>query len=139
MRWMWVKPTVSIIAPPGSSSNLDVPVRCPSARATRSATVIEEVDEHVVAQRVGVGEERAPTVDTRHALDEVAQVVALVEHEGVDADAVARAPHHLLQRLLDRDRRRRVLEVRLAVLDVRGRLAVGDHDDLLRSALTVEL
>ena len=35
--------------------------------------------------------------------------------------------------------RRRVLEVGLAVLDVGGGLAVGDHDDLLRAALTVEL
>src|SRR5215470_7113213 len=100
MRWMWVRPTVSIIVPPGSTSTprcgRAVVRRAPSARATRGAAMVEEVDQHVVAQRVGVGEEGAPAVDARHALDEVAQVVALVEHEGVDADAVARAPHHLL-------------------------------------------
>ena len=68
------------------------------------AAVVEEVDQHVVTEGVGVGEEGATTVDVHHALDERPQVVGLVEHERVDADAVARAAHDLLQRLLDRDR-----------------------------------
>src|SRR5262245_25905707 len=86
-----------------SSSN-DTCADGASAGAAAFALVVEEVDEHVVAEAVGVGEERAPTVDPHHLLDERAEVVTLVEHEGVDADAVARAPHHFLQRLLDRDR-----------------------------------
>ena len=46
-----------------------------------------------------------------------------------------RAALHLAQRHLDRARRRRVVEVRVAVFDVGGRLAVGDHDDLLLARL----
>ena len=42
-----------------------------------------------------------------------------------------RAALHLAQRLADRPARRRVVELDLAVLEMGGRLAVGDDDDLL--------
>src|SRR5262245_51083755 len=58
----------------------------PGSRPT-GTTVLEEVDQHVVAQRVGRREERTPAIDAHHALDERLQRVALVEHERVDADA----------------------------------------------------
>src|SRR5450759_3335025 len=89
-----------------------------SAGAPLLASLLEEVDQHVVAQVVRRGEERPSPVQLHHALDEAAQVVALIEHEGVDADALARAAHHLFERLLDGDRRRRVLEERFTTFDV---------------------
>src|SRR5215211_3136749 len=110
-----------------------------SAGAAGFALLFEEVDEDVVAEGVGGREERSPFVHTHHALDEAAEVVALVEHEGVDADALAGAAHDFLERLLDRHWRWRVLEVGLAALDVGGGLAVGDHDHLLGPALAREL
>ena len=77
------------------------------------AAVVEEVDEHVVAEGLGRGEERPAPVHLHHPLDEVAQVGALVEHERVDADAVAwcsAAPRCSVSSIVLR--RRRVLEER---------------------------
>src|SRR5215216_1635029 len=124
----WAPPTMTRRWPPKAS-----------AGAAGFALLFEEVDEDVVAEGVGGREERSSFVHTHHALDEAAEVVALVEHEGVDADALAGAAHDFLERLLDRHRGRRVLEVGLAALDVGGGLAVGDHDHLLGPALAREL
>ena len=63
--------------------------------------ILEEVDEYIVAEGVGCGEESTSAVELHHPLDEVAQVVALVEHKRVDADPVPRAAHDLFQRLFD--------------------------------------
>ena len=63
--------------------------------------------------------------------DELGQRPRALQHEGVDRDPVARAALDLAQRLLDRATGRRVAELDLAVLEMGGRLAVGDNDDLL--------
>jgi len=50
------------------------------------ATVVEEVDQHVVAEGVGRGEERAALVHLHHALDELTQIISLLppaEPEGL--------------------------------------------------------
>ena len=61
------------------------------------------------------------------------------EHERVDANSGVGAAHDLAQRRLDRLAHRRVVEVDVAIGQyVGGRLAVGDHDDLLRPVLATE-
>src|SRR5262249_50805872 len=67
------------------------------------SALVEEVDQHVVAEGVRRREEGAAAVQLHHPLDEAAEVIALVEHERVDADAVTGAAHDLLEGLLDRD------------------------------------
>ena len=52
------------------------------------------------------------------------------EHERVDRDPGLRAALNLAQGLLDRPPRGRIVELHLAVLEVGGRLAVGDDHDL---------
>src|SRR4030095_225603 len=100
-----------------------------------TALVTDVVDESVLAEAVGTGEERAALVDAGQLLDELREHPALLEHERVDGDALARAALDFLQRLLERAPCRRIGEVRLQAFHVGGRLAVGDHDDLLVAAL----
>src|SRR5262245_52074186 len=112
--------------------------RCwPSARsaADEAAARADEVDDDVFAQLVRGGEERAAVVDLGHVLDEPDQPRALLEHERVDRDVLARAALDFLQRLLDGALGRRVVEVGHAAFEMRGRLAVGHHEDLLVAAL----
>src|SRR5438445_1296020 len=101
----------------------------------RAALVADVVDQDVLAQAIGAGEERAALVDAGQLLDELRQHAALLEHERIDGDPLARAALDFLQRLLERAPRRRVGERRLDPFHVGGRLAVGDHDDLLVAAL----
>ena len=63
--------------------------------------------------------------------DELGQGPRPLEHERVDRDALLRAALHLAEGLGDRAAGRRVAELDLAVLEMGGRLAVGDDDDLL--------
>src|SRR5690606_1238372 len=89
----------------------------------------EVVDEQVLAEPVGARVEGAAAVDAGHALDERAEARAVVEHEGVDGDAEARDPFHLLQRLLrgahaDAAEAERPLAEEPALLEIRRRLAV---------------
>src|SRR5438093_9549956 len=74
------------------------------------ALLLDEVDEHVAAERVGRGEEGAAAVELGQALDEVPQVAVGVEHERVDADLLPRAAGDRLQRGVDRPLDRRVVE-----------------------------
>src|SRR5713101_3683502 len=99
--------------------------------AACSALVPDVVDEDVLAEAVGRGEEGAAMVDARHLLHEGHQGAALLQHEGVDGDALARAALRFLERLLEGESDGRVGELRLATFHVGGGLAVGDHDDLL--------
>src|SRR5262245_63424824 len=101
----------------------------------RAALVADVVDQDVLAEAVGAREERAALVDAGQLVDELREHLALLEHEGVDRDALARAALDFLQRLLERAAGRRIGEVGLEALHVGGRLAVGDHDDLLVAAL----
>src|SRR5712691_11968561 len=95
----------------------------------------DEVHEHVLAEAIGRREESAAAIDAGHLLHEGGQGVALLEHERVDRDALARAALDFLERLLQCPPRRGVGELGLAPLHVRGGLAVGDHDHLLVAAL----
>src|SRR2546429_3775799 len=103
------------------------------------------VDQDVFAQVLRRDEKRPSLVDARHLVDELGQVRPALEHERVDHNPVARAPTHLAQRLLDGLVSGRVGEVRApVVLEMGGRLAVRDHDDLpvaavLRQQRTREL
>src|SRR5689334_11750810 len=66
------------------------------------ALVGEVIDQHVLAEMVGAGVERATAVDLRHLFDECAQARRVVEHEGVDDDAFAGDALDFLERLLRR-------------------------------------
>src|SRR5437660_5077172 len=101
----------------------------------RAALVADVVDQDVLAQAIGAGEERAALVDAGQLLDELRQHPALLEHERVDRDPLARAALDFLQRLLERAPRRGIGKVGFEALHVGGRLAFGDHDDLLVAAL----
>ena len=70
--------------------------------------LIEIVDEDVVAQPFGIGEEGAAAVDSGDVVDEAHQAVAPFEHERVDAQAFAGAAAYFQERLLQRTRCRRV-------------------------------
>ena len=83
--------------------------RTRTVRSTRRAAfvcserlLLDEVDEHVVAEGLGRGEERPAPVHLGELLDERPQVAGGVEHERVDADALAGAARHLAQRRVDR-------------------------------------
>src|SRR5262245_20894137 len=78
--------------------------RRPSACSPVLPLLVEEVDEDVVAERLGGCEEGSLAIHLHHPLDELAQVEVVLEHEGVDADAVLRAPLDLAQGHLDRQR-----------------------------------
>src|SRR5438309_5417729 len=101
----------------------------------RAALVADVVDQNVLAEAIGAREERAALVDAGQLLDELRQHPALLEHERVDGDPLARAALDLLQRFLERAPGGRVGEVGFAAFHVGGRLAVGDHDDLLVATL----
>src|ERR1700728_1483284 len=76
-----------------------------------------EIDEEVVAERLGRRVKRATTIDRGHLLDERAQSPGLVENEGVDDDALAGAAEHLGKRGVDRLAHRWVVEEDLAVVE----------------------
>src|SRR5437588_69212 len=105
-------------------------------RPSQGPLLLDEVDQHVVAQRLGGGEEGPAPVELGQPLDEGLQIAGGVEHEGVDADPLPGAAGHLGEGRLHRLGHGWVLEEHLAVAhDVGRRLAVGDHDDLLGPAL----
>src|SRR5712691_8786634 len=120
-------------SPPGSLARNDE--RLGWSAADEPAAGADEVDDDVLAQLLGGGEERTAVVDAGHVLDEAREVRAALQHERVDRDALARAALHFLQRLLKRARHRRIREVGDAVLQVGGGLAVGHHEDLLVATL----
>src|ERR1700682_2346374 len=102
------------------------------ASTSRAATaIVDEVDEDVVAQALAVDEEGPAPVEPGQALDEVAQVVVGLEHETVDGESLLGAPLHLHQGAAEGFLDRRVGKDHAAtVVEMSGRLAVGDHDDL---------
>ena len=53
------------------------------------------VDEYVLAQALRRRIEDAPLVEPRHLAHKLLQVVVVVEHEGVDDDALVGAALHL--------------------------------------------
>src|SRR5208337_2539400 len=61
------------------------------------ALLREIIDQHVFAEMIGAGEQRAPSIDLRHLVHERAQTRRIVEHERVDRDPLARYPLHFLQ------------------------------------------
>src|SRR5215471_20081526 len=94
------------------------------------------VDQHVLAQMVWSGVERATVVDLRHLLHERAEAWRVIEHEGVDGDALAGAAFHFLQGFLrgahaDSAERQGPFAVEALVEEVGGRLSVSNHDDVL--------
>src|ERR1700730_16053221 len=103
----------------------------PPCSAARLPFAVDVVEQDIVAQPVGAGEERAAAVHARHLLDERNQVVVIVEHEGVDHDVLAGAALHLQQSLLERFRQRWIEEDRMLPFHVCRGFAVGDDDDLL--------
>ena len=109
--------------------------RSPPRSRARATTFFrppaDEVDQDVLAEPLGRRVEGAAAVHAGHQRHEVGQGARPLEHERVDGDALLRAALHLAEGLLDRAPRRRVVELDLAVLEVGGRLAVGDDDDLL--------
>src|SRR6476646_1582940 len=71
-------------------------------RRTRSATgaqqltlLLDEVDQHVVAEGLGRREERPALVQLRELLDETLEAAVGIEHERVDPDPVLGAAGHL--------------------------------------------
>src|SRR5262249_16848640 len=85
---------------------------------------------------VGSSIEGAAVVDLRHLFHESAEARRVVEHEGVDGDALARNSFHFLQGFLrgahaDTAERKRPFAVEALVEEVRGWLSVGDNDDVL--------
>ena len=121
---------------------LDAQVLCeerPAPHTPLRASSLEVVDEQVLAETVRTRVERPPLVDAGHALDEGPQARAVVEHERVDGDPAPGDALDLAQRLLrgphaDPAERQRPLAVQPAAREVRRRLAVGDHDDVLVAA-----
>src|SRR5207249_12074245 len=91
------------------------------------------VDEDVFTEMLRFNVEGSSIVYFRHLIDEVDEVMTPREHERVDRDALPGAADHVAQRRLDRPLCGRIVELRVgaARLDGRGRLAVGDQDDLL--------
>ena len=85
-----------------------------------------------MAESVGSGEVGFAAAHLGDFLDEVDQAVVAGEHEGVDHDAGALAFVDFFERLADDER----IEAEGVFVDAavferqRGRLAVGDHDDL---------
>src|SRR5437773_6931023 len=89
------------------------------------------VDQDVFAQVLRRDEKGPSLVDACHLVDELGQVRPALEHERVDHVAAARAAPHLAQRLMDGLVSGWVGEVAPpVVLEMGGRLAVRDHDDL---------
>src|SRR5438105_11761830 len=128
------RPRSSSFRPAGarnSSQSRPTEGRCDLADAP--PLVADVVDEDVLAQPFGLDVERAAGVDLGHLVDEVHEVMSAREHEGVDRDLLASATHDLAQGLLEGAFGRWVVKarVRVARLEVRGGLAVGDEDDLL--------
>src|SRR6266849_2788889 len=103
-----------------------------AAAGAAALPAADGVDQDVLAETIGRDEKRPPLVDPGHLVDELGQIRSALKHECVYDDAVACAAPHLAERLLDGLERRRVREVSAAVVlvDVGGRLAVRDHDDL---------
>ena len=64
--------------------------------------MLDEVHEHVVAERLGCREERPTAVDLGQLLDERGERARRVEHERVDPDLLASAATHLEQRGVER-------------------------------------
>src|SRR5262245_25616086 len=70
--------------------------------AKQFAPMLDEVDEHVVAERLGRREERSSPVELGELLHEALQRGVGIEHEGVDADLLASAASDLTERGVDR-------------------------------------
>ena len=81
--------------------------------------------------RSGRRVERPAAVEPGHVRHELGEGPRPLEHERVDRDPLLRAALDLAEGLADRPAGRRVVELDLAVLEVGGRLAVGDDHDLL--------
>ena len=88
------------------------------------------VADDVLAEPVGVGGEHPAAVAPGDLVDEAAQPRVVAEHEDVERGAAPGQPVDLGEGGPQRLRRRRPVEDGLAVArQVRGRLAVGDHQD----------
>ena len=61
----------------------------------RLALRADVVDQDVFSQPLRRRKERPAAIDPRHLLDEGGEHIALLEHEGVDRDVLARAPLNL--------------------------------------------
>ena len=90
-----------------------------AAAAAQGATLLDEVHQDVVTERLRRREEGPTPVHLGQALHERLEVAVGVEHEGVDADAVAGAAGDFSQRGLDGLGHGRIVEEDLTVaLDV---------------------
>src|SRR3712207_4026586 len=75
------------------------------------ALAVDIIHQDVLAEVLRLGEEGAAVVELRDLVDEVGQVIAALQHEGVDRDVVLGAADDLLEGLLDRAVGGRVVEV----------------------------
>lgn len=62
----------------------------------------EIIDHQKGAQLGGAGEEGPSPIDLRHSFHEANEFGSVVEHEGIDCDALLRNSLHLLERLQHR-------------------------------------
>lgn len=67
------------------------------SRAAEPTLVLNEVDEHIVAQSFRGGEKGTAFIDLCEPLNELPQTTIGIEHEGVNDDSVAGALHHFSQ------------------------------------------
>ena len=90
--------------------------------------------EHVFAKIRGIGIKDPPLIQGRHPADEAAQEDGIIQHKGVDGDALLGHIPHFPQGHLQGAHGGRVLEPDFPVLDVGRRLAIRDDDNLLVGA-----
>ena len=99
--------------------------------------MFQEVDEDVIAQVVGAGEERPAAVHLSHSFDELAEVAIWVEHEDIDTDVFLGGSSDFFQGGFYRFGTWRIVEVGLpAGTYVCGWFSVCDHDDLFGATLS---
>ena len=104
--------------------------------AARSATIFEEIHQHIITQCLGRCEEGAAMIHLGHLLDEVTQWTCCIKHKCVDGDVVLRASHRFAQCGFNGLTHRRIVEIHVARLrDMGCWFTVGDHDDLFGTGL----
>ena len=97
--------------------------------------VFDVVDQYVFTQIVRFCIENSATIEFAHLLNKGLQVIALVQHEGIDGDVLGGAASNSAQCLADSGGCWRIGESRSTVLQVCGRFTIGDHNDLPRTLL----
>ena len=92
---------------------------------------VQVIDQQVLTQVILVGVECAATIDLRHLVNKSHHPAIILEHEGIDSDAIACAALRFEQRLLLGEGVWRIAELPATILIPDGRPTIGYHDDLL--------